>query len=227
MSTISFLITIAARKKLPQFLELYQERNILTSYITLGHGTARSDMLRVLGLDNSEKAVIFSFITDESWKQLKEDLVNRLYINVPNTGIAVTVPMSSVGGKRELGYLLYNQTYTRGEESIMRETQTELLVVIANQGYNNLVMDAARAAGAAGGTVIHARGTGTERAEMFFGVSLASEKDVILIVTKREQKNAIISSIMEKAGMETEAKAICISLPVSGTAGIRTIDRKE
>lgn len=227
MSTISFLITIAARKKLPQFLELYQERNILTSYVTLGHGTARSDMLRLLGLDNSEKAVIFSFVTEESWTQLKEDLINKLYINVPNTGIAVTVPMSSVGGKRELAYLLYNQTYEKGEESVMKETQTELLVVIANQGYNNLVMDAARAAGAAGGTVIHSRGTGTERAEMFFGVSLASEKDVILIVTKREQKNAIMSSIMEKAGMESDAKAICISLPVSGTAGIRTIDRKD
>lgn len=226
MSTVSFLITIAARKKLPQFLQVYKDRGVLTNYITLGHGTARSDMLRVLGLDNSEKAVIFSFVTDESWNLLKEDMINKLYINVPNTGIAVKVPMSSVGGKRELGYLLCSQSYEKGEESVMKETTTELLVVIANQGYNNLVMDAARDAGAAGGTVIHARGTGTERAEMFFGVSLASEKDVILIVTRHEQKNAIMSAIMEKAGMESPAKAICLSLPVNGTAGIRTIDRK-
>ncbi len=227
MSNFSFMITIAARKKLPDFLKLYQDSGIHTCFVALGHGTAKSDMMRVFGLDNSEKAVVFSFITDDSWSKLKEDLVSKVYINVPNTGIVVTVPMSSVGGKRELGYLLSGQSYEKGEESVMKDTQTELLVVIANQGYNNLVMDAARDAGAAGGTVIHARGTGVERAEMFFGVSLASEKEVILIVTKHSQKNAIMSSIMAKAGMETEAKAICVSLPVTGTSGIRTIDREE
>ena len=41
----------------------------------------------------------------------------------------------------------------------MKDTKYELLVVIANQGYTELVMDAARAAHAPGGTVIHAKGT--------------------------------------------------------------------
>ena len=49
----------------------------------------------------------------------------------------------------------------------MKETKYELLVVIANQGYSNMIMDAAKRAGAGGGTVIHARGTGMERAESF------------------------------------------------------------
>ena len=85
-------------------------------------------------------------------------------------------------------------------------------------------MDAARKAGAAGGTVIHARGTGMERAEKFLGVSLASEKDVIFVVTKTSQKNAIMEAIMKHAGMETKAKAIVFSLPVSSTAGLRLLE---
>ena len=109
----------------------------------------------------------------------------------------------------------------------MQGTKRELLMVISNQGYSEMVMDAARAAGAAGGTVIHARGTGTESAEKFFGVSLASEKDIIYIVTSKEKKNAIMSAIMKNAGMETPAKAIAFTLPVTDTAGLKLLEEDD
>lgn len=69
----------------------------------------------------------------------------------------------------------------------MKDTKYELLVVIANHGYSDLIMDAARGAGAAGGTVIHAKGTGMEGAEKFLGISLAAEKEMIYIVVHRRQ----------------------------------------
>jgi len=50
-------------------------------------------------------------------------------------------------------------------------------------------MDAARSAGAGGGTVIHANGTGMESARKFLGVSLAAEKEIIFIVTRTEEKD--------------------------------------
>ena len=109
----------------------------------------------------------------------------------------------------------------------MRGTDRELIVVISNQGYNDMVMDAAREAGAYGGTVVHARGTGMERAERFLGISLASEKDMIFIVAKTKQRGAIMSKVMQKAGMETPAKAIVFSLPVSDTAGLRLMEDEE
>ena len=85
-------------------------------------------------------------------------------------------------------------------------------------------MDAAREAGAYGGTVIHARGTGMEKAEQFMGVSLAAEKEMIFIVAKKEQKNDIMKAIMEKAGVESRAKSIVFSLPVTDTAGLRLME---
>ncbi len=106
----------------------------------------------------------------------------------------------------------------------MKDTSHELLVVIANQGYRNMVMDAAKSAGAGGGTVIHARGTGMERAESFFGVSLASEKEIIFIVSKTGQRSEIMREVMSKAGMGTKAKAIIFSLPVTSTAGLRLLE---
>ena len=145
---------------------------------------------------------------------------------MPGTGIAFTVPLSSIGGKRELAFLTQGQDFEKGEESILKNTEHELLVVISEQGYSETVMDAARRAGAGGGTVIHARGTGMKQAEKFLGISLASEKNLIFIVADTRQKDAIMASIMREAGLETKAKAIVFSLPVTDTAGLRLLEER-
>jgi nitrogen regulatory protein PII len=85
-------------------------------------------------------------------------------------------------------------------------------------------MEAAREAGAYGGTVLHAKGTGMEIAEKFMHMSLAAEKEVLYIVSKSEQKNAIMQAVMKKAGPDSKAKAITFSLPVTDTAGLRLIE---
>ena len=99
--------------------------------------------------------------------------------------------------------------------------------MIANQGYSELVMDAARKAGAGGGTVIHAKGTGLEREEQFLGVSIASEKEMLFIVVKTELKNDVMRSVMRDAGLESKAKSILFSLPVTDTAGLRLSEALE
>ncbi len=63
-----------------------------------------------------------------------------------------------------------------------------------------------------------------ERAERFLGISLASEKDVILIVVRTEERDAVMSAVMRDAGMESRAKSIVFSLPVTATAGLRLLE---
>ena len=106
----------------------------------------------------------------------------------------------------------------------MKDTKYELLVVIADQGYSNLIMDAARDMDAGGGTVIHAKGTGMARAEKFLGVSLVNEKEIVFIVVKSEMKNSIMRAIMDNAGFESPARSIVFSLPVTSTAGMRLLE---
>ena len=219
MSEVYMMVTITSREKLPAFLAVY-EKKLPVGFVSLGYGTVKDEVLDLLGLDRSEKAVCLNVVTGDVWKETKWHLRKKLYIDVPDTGIAFIVPMSSIGGKRELAYLTAGQDYRKGEESVMKDTTLELLVIVSNQGHNDLVMDAARGAGAYGGTVLHARGTGMNQAEGFFGVFLASEKDLTLIVTKKEQKNGIMQAVMKKAGMDTPAKSIIFSLPVSDAAGL-------
>jgi len=222
--SLSLMISILSRDRLAEVIALYQAHNIAVNLITLGYGTATNDVLDLLGLDSSEKAVCFSMVTEESWKAVKKALQQKIRIDVPGTGIAFTVPVSSIGGRRELMFFTDQQNFTKGEESTLQNTTHELLIVVSNQRYGDLVMDAARAAGAPGGTVIHAKGTGMERAEQFLGISLAAEKELTFIVVKTEQKNAIMQSIMENAGIQTKAKSIVFSLPVTNTAGLRLLE---
>ena len=221
------MVTVMDRKRLRDFVSLYRLRQIYVNMISLGHGTARGELLSLLGLTGSERAVCMALVTENTWKAVKKDLERKIRIDVPGTGIAFIVPMSSIGGKRELRFMTDGQNWKKGEESVMKGTDRELLVIISNQGYNELVMDAAREAGAHGGTVLHARGTGMERAEKFLGISLAAEKDITLIVTKTAGKNAIMQSVMEKAGMGTQAQSIVFSLPVTSTAGLRLLDQDD
>lgn len=227
MSQVFLMHTIVSRGMLPKILSFYQETKIAANLVTLGRGTAASEVLDYFGLEASEKAVLFSVVTDSAWQEVKKGLTRRFRIDVPGTGIAFCVPMASVGGRRELEFLTQNQDYRKGEESGLKDTAHEMLVVISNQGYTEQVMDAAKKAGAGGGTVIHARGTGMEKAEAFFGISLASEKEMTFIVAKSSQKKAIMESVMREAGMESKAKAIVFSLPVTDTAGLRLVEAEE
>ena len=89
-----------------------------------------------------------------------------------------------------------------------------------------MVMNAAREAGAGGGTTINAKGTAAG-AQKFFGVSLVVEKEMVFIVSSVDKKKDIMKAIMQNAGMDTKAHAIVFSLPVSATAGFRFADTVE
>ncbi len=224
MGNIYLMTTIVDRKIVKRYLELYQENELQVMFISLGFGTANNEVLDYLGLESTEKAVALSVIEEHTWLNVKKQLEKKLHIDAPGGGIAFTTPLSSIGGKKALQFLIENENYQKEEETTLKDTSHELIVVIAEQGYTNLIMDAARGAGAYGGTVIHAKGTGKEAAEKFMGVSLALEKEIIYIVTKTEQKNAIMSAIMKEAGLDSKAKAITFSLPVTDTAGLRLIE---
>lgn len=221
MSKIYLLMTITKRMTERQLLACYEKNALSAVLCTLARGTATSEILDCLGLEMTEKMVTMTVISDDTWKTVKRDMEDNLQIDVPGTGIAFLVPVSSVGGRKVFQFLLDGQTYEREGENVMKDTKYELIIVIANQGYSEMVMDAARLQGAGGGTVIHAKGTGLERAEKFLGVSIADEKEMIFIVAKSEMKNAIMRSIMDQAGLESKAKSVVFSLPVADTAGLR------
>lgn len=223
-NTLYWMVTIIDRNQSRKFLSFYRNYGISVVLSTLGHGTAASNVLNYFSLEATQKAVLCAVVTDTVWNAVKKGLETIMQIDIPGTGVAFVVPVSSVGGKRQLQFITSGMPFTKGEESVLKDTKYELLVIVANQGYTETIMEAARRGKAAGGTMIHAKGTGMEGAEKFLGVSLAAEKELIFIVVRREQKNEVMSAIMEDAGIETRAGAIVFSVPVTSTAGLRLTD---
>ena len=220
MSEICYLISICDRSKMREFIDLFRADGLSPVFVSLGYGTAGNEISDKLGLTDTEKAVLTSFATRETWIRIKNDLHSSLRIHDPGSGIAFLVPAGSVAGKQQLKFLLSNQEFVLEEESSMKDTRYEMIMIIANVGYSDQIMNVARREGAGGGTIIHARGTGVEGGEKFLGFTLASEKEIIMIVTRTDGRNAIMSAVNRECGKNSEAKAICFSLPVSSTAGV-------
>lgn len=213
------MITITDRSRGNEFAAWFRGQGIPMVLAALGRGTATTEILDYLGLEASEKAVFF-LVAPRS-PRLVRRAERELWLDVPGRGILMTVPLSSIGGIRAKDYLLPQQ---EAEEVMEKEITHELIVIIAKRGNTDLVMNAARSAGAAGGTTIHAKGTGMELAKKFFGVSLAAEKEMIFILTRAEDRKPIMKAVMAQAGMHTEAQALMFSLPVTDLAGLRRLE---
>ncbi len=102
-----------------------------------------------------------------------------------------------------------------------------LIIVIVNNGHTDLVMEASRNAGARGGTVIHARGTGNAELESFYGIPIQPEKEMVLIIVETKIKDKCLESIYKLAGLKTQGQGIAFSLPVEDAVGLSPIVEQQ
>jgi nitrogen regulatory protein PII len=103
----------------------------------------------------------------------------------------------------------------------------EVIITYVNIGFSDDVMDAARDAGAHGGTVIHARGTGTKDMESKYGIVITPEKEMIMILVDAEIKDKVMSSIYKSAGLGNDGQGIAFSLPVNDVVGLKFDETKK
>ena len=94
--------------------------------------------------------------------------------------------------------------------------------VSVESGYSDEVADAARSAGANGGTVVHGLQRNSERVSDLFGVSSQEERDFVMIVAPKEKKTEIMEKIRETCGLSTKAHGVILALPVDETFGLET-----
>ena len=218
---MNFVISIVNPNMLPRMNGIMQTLELPLSIELIGRGTARKDVLDLLGLSTHEYHIFMTIADRERTQKLIDEARRNLYIDAPGQGIIVATPIKSVGGGKTLANLNGGRP-AEGAPEI--NFNYEIVLAIANEGHTDTVMEAAREAGARGGTVLHGKGTGSTDAAKFFGVSIASEKEVIMIVAKSSEKAAIMKSIIDKAGTQTEAGAVVMSLPVSAVAGFGMLD---
>ena len=97
----------------------------------------------------------------------------------------------------------------------------ELIYCIVNAGFSGEVMEAARGAGATGGTVIHARGTANVDSEKKFHITIQPDKDMVMMLVPEDIKDDVLHAVYKKVGLDTDGNGISFSMPVNNVVGLK------
>ncbi len=231
---LKLLTAIVDRGKGQSVVDLMKKEGVLFHTIMLGRGTARKAVLNYLGLGETEKDVVVSTIPARGGLHVLRKLMQAMRLDAPGRGIAFTIPLSSVGGAKTLSYLTgieHNgpdrEPASKYEVNDMDNHEHSLVITIVNRGFSDQVVEAAARAGARGGTVLHGRSAGREEAEKFFGITIQPEKEVVLILLRREQKHAVMQEICKSAGLSTPCHGFSFSLPVDDVLGMAPMIMEE
>lgn len=223
---MNLVVLIATPKIVSRAEKMFQAGAVPLLYRMNAKGTASSEMLDMLGLGNVEKQILIGILPKRFMQELLSKLQSELRLEKPGSGIAMGIPLTGAN-KMLVKMFLQNGADTveaeERENEKMSDTKYTMVAAIVNQGYSEEVMQAARKAGAAGGTVLHSRRIVDEKVVNFWGLSIQEEKEFILIVTDVSRKVEIMKAISESCGMRSDAKGIVFSVPVDSVIGLREV----
>jgi len=222
--------------------DVFLEEKVRFYFLSKGMGTANSEILDLLGIGARDKAVIICLEQQVLVQVLMKEVRKKLRRSSPGAGITFTVPLSAIN---DPVLLIFKQSIHKntkiavelaaamgqkaaensGQESKGKSMESnvithDLIVAVVNHGFSDALMNTARGAGASGGTVMNARGQGHEGAVKFFGIPVQDEKELIFILTSRENKVPLMKAICEAHGLNTGAQGIIFALPVDNVMGL-------
>jgi nitrogen regulatory protein PII len=106
------------------------------------------------------------------------------------------------------------------------ECTYQLIVVVVEAGRASAIMEAARAAGAEGGTVLHGRGTGIHEHSKFLGIPIEPEKEILMILIEHTNTETVLEALMTAGELNEPGKGIAFVLDVSKVVGICHLGKK-
>lgn len=222
--SFQLLVLITNPKLADKATRIFRKSTLPVQYRLNAEGTASSEIMDMLGLGSIDKCILMSTVP----KQLGDAMLTRLRLELRlgavNSGIAFTISLSGMN-KLLMRMLMKSEEENavhniRKVGNIMSDTKYALIVATVNIGFSGDVMDAAKAAGASGGTVIHSRWIGNEEVAASWGLSMQEEKEIVLILSEEDKRVEIMSGISEKCGMRSEAKGLVMSLPIDSVMGL-------
>lgn len=209
---LEMLVVIVEHNKASKVLHLADEKGVTASVAMLGRGTASRTIFDYLGLNDKKKAVLMLFGKTEEIMDLADYLVEKLEMDKPNHGIAYIESAFNVFGTED---------NANGSENIKRgENMYNAIYTIVEKGNADDVIEAAQKAGSRGGTVMHARGSGSEEARKVFNVLIEPEKEIVLIISEEAKTKDIVESIRKETQIEEEGKGIIFVTNVAATYGL-------
>lgn len=211
------LIAITDRGKAHTVRDLFARSGMVLSSLSMGNGTASSEIMDILGLVNSEKDILLSFVSKLGAKEIMNTLNDRLGGTVGSKGIVMQVSVSA-SSNAIVKAIEAEGRNLNGDRKVNEQNNYSLIIISVKQGYVDTVMTVAKSAGARGGTVIRALQTANENTEILLGAEFSQEREILAILSPADKRNAIMEEVNAKCGINSDANGFLFSLAVEDIA---------
>lgn len=209
--------------------KMFHELDVPIIYQCRGQGTATSEMLDLFGLTGTTRIITAGVLPKFYIKKLFAYAEEHLPLHQRGGGIALTIPVT--GMQSSVFQVLNEETKETLSKQFaermaldMAEMQAKdgfsMIWVSVENGYSDDVVDAAKSAGASGGTILRGRRRNSERVSQKLGISMQDGQEFVMILVPKEKKDPVMAAISEACGLKTPAQGLVVSLPVDEVLGI-------
>jgi Nitrogen regulatory protein PII len=181
--------------------------------MSFGRTLADTKFLQALSLAEVQQDIVFILMRDEAPAVVNAigaacrehpQKLGGIAVLLDVSGMMIRLPHNPAGSAEP-------SVRTRSERM---ESEYTLLTVIVNNGYADDVMAKARKAGAKGEVILTGRGTASEADVRFFGITLVPEKEMLMIVVKKKDVDAVVAAICEVPALAKPGGGIVYTMPV-------------
>jgi nitrogen regulatory protein PII len=208
------LTVIVNRGKATQVTHIARANGVPGASITLGWGTVHGRLFNFLGINSEDKEIVYMVSDPETIDRALEALKTELQLEKANHGIAYVMELIETSGVHRM-----KKNVTCETEGV--STMKQLITVIVERGKAEDVMAAAKDAGAAGGTIVNARGSGVHETTKIFNMEVVPEKEIVLILCPCEKAEAIMDNIEREIQIHEPGHGIMYLQPIVKTVGDR------
>ena len=190
-----------------------------------GQGTASTEILNICGLSGTARLITLAILPQAGMQKFWPVIEERVHLSRRGGGVAATIPINGI--QNQIFQLINDQMRYEIQESMegVEMTMNEqaaysMIYVSVNAGFSDDVINAARKAGARGGTVIRGRRRTTENVAQFLNLPIQEEQDFVWIIVPKGIKNEVMSRIAAACGLNTKAHGMIASMPVDEVVGL-------
>ena len=197
-------------------LKIAKKQGVTGGTIYLGRGTVQSKLLNLFAISEIRKEIVMMLTTSNVARKTMDAIYQELHLEKPNHGIAFTTSVSMLAGTRNVGEIVDKKIVQRSEVTSMYQN----IIIIVDKGKAENVMEAAKKAGAKGGTIINARGSGIHETTKLFAMDIETEKEKVMILSEEQYTKGIVDKIYEELEIDKPGNGIIFVQDVLQTYGI-------
>lgn len=211
---IKLVMTITSINKEKKFGEYYEKKHF--SFVLYGRSMASKSLLSYFGLKEVKRSILLTIISEYEEESFFKKITKKIDLNKPGNGVVCSVPISSSNK------YIYDKVKKKPKEenALKKINDYHLVITIIKEGYFDLVMNASKKVGARSGTLISGREISNKQFAEFLGFSIEPERDIVLLLVKEDIREKLMNEITLEAGLKTNGRGICLSIPVDNVLGL-------